>query len=376
MNGSQPVLSDHLRYMNGSNETTEECIVDTNGHEFEWISDPRVNLELEDLKTSTQLITKLDVELNESRNHFHVMLSESSNKISDLAKKLGNCVDKVKPYYEAKVRAKDLKSDVERAVIRYDKSITSLAMAKEMVKLAEESLQKENNVMNTSWQQMLNHSTIKVNQWERQRTLEQTNHQRISQDYNNAQQLALQLHKQLKHSINKTSLESRRHLLQLNNITNQHELQLLPYFEMKGQFNQMMDDQISKMRSLEERVSKAKLNYSKALQRLEEINNEMNQRRKVDNLLLHEDRGIGAGAESSDAVSPKLRKSFRKLSLETEDLSQMLTLKSEWFTKRNAKSETNSDRDDTESMTTTDTLDDTVIDNTMIVDRVSDTDKP
>ncbi|XP_054161818.1 SH3 domain-binding protein 5-like isoform X2 [Oppia nitens] len=354
MNGSQPVLSDHLRYMNGSNETTEECIVDTNGHEFEWISDPRVNLELEDLKTSTQLITKLDVELNESRNHFHVMLSESSNKISDLAKKLGNCVDKVKPYYEAKVRAKDLKSDVERAVIRYDKSITSLAMAKEMVKLAEESLQKENNVMNTSWQQMLNHSTIKVNQWERQRTLEQTNHQRISQDYNNAQQLALQLHKQLKHSINKTR----------------------PYFEMKGQFNQMMDDQISKMRSLEERVSKAKLNYSKALQRLEEINNEMNQRRKVDNLLLHEDRGIGAGAESSDAVSPKLRKSFRKLSLETEDLSQMLTLKSEWFTKRNAKSETNSDRDDTESMTTTDTLDDTVIDNTMIVDRVSDTDKP
>lgn len=44
---------------------------------------------------------------------------------------------------------------------------------------------------------------------------------------------------------------------------------------MKAQFNQMLDEQINKIRTYEARVCKAKLNYTKALQRLEELNSQI-----------------------------------------------------------------------------------------------------
>ncbi|CAG2102720.1 unnamed protein product [Medioppia subpectinata] len=135
---------------------------------------------------------------------------------------------------------------------------------------------------------------------------------------------------------------------------------------MKAQFNQMLDEQINKIRSYEQRVAKAKLNYSKALHRLEEISDEINQKRKIDNLLLLESRGVGVGAESPASSSPRLTKALRKLSLESEDLSQMIGIPVDWFYKRHTRSGTNSEMDDTESVATTDTLDDTVIDNLML----------
>lgn len=48
-----------------------------------------------------------------------------------------------------------------------------------------------------------------------------------------------------------------------------------PYFEMKAQFNQMLEEQVTKIRSYEDRVNQAKANYSKALQRLEEVNSQI-----------------------------------------------------------------------------------------------------
>lgn len=36
------------------------------------------------------------------------MLTDSTHKLDTLAKKLGNCVDKARPYYEARVRAKEV----------------------------------------------------------------------------------------------------------------------------------------------------------------------------------------------------------------------------------------------------------------------------
>lgn len=44
---------------------------------------------------------------------------------------------------------------------------------------------------------------------------------------------------------------------------------------MKAQFNQMLDEQICKISSYESRVNKAKANYTKALQRLEELNSKI-----------------------------------------------------------------------------------------------------
>ncbi|CAG2116840.1 unnamed protein product, partial [Medioppia subpectinata] len=199
---SPPMLSsDNLLHMNGS-QTTDDFSDDID-HHFSPIPDPRVQIELENLNTSTDLINKLEVELNESRTHFHLLLSDSSQKISELAKKLGSCVERVKPYYEARVRAKELRVETQRAALRFERATSSHIVAKEMVRLAEEGLQKEGTVLDDSWQEVLNHSTSRVNDCERERISEQLLHQKVSQDYNNSEQLVLQLHKQLKRSINK-----------------------------------------------------------------------------------------------------------------------------------------------------------------------------
>ncbi|CAG2167485.1 unnamed protein product [Oppiella nova] len=295
--------------MNGSH-TTDDCIDDIE-HHFSPIPDPRVQIELENLNTSTDLINKLEVELNESRTHFHLLLSDSSQKISEMAKKLGSCVERVKPYYEARVRAKDLRLETQRAALRFERATSSHMAAKEMVRLAEEGLQKDGNVLDPSWQEVLNHSTIRVNDCERERVSEQLHHQNISHQYNNSEQL---------------------------------------------------------------RVAKAKLNYSKALHRLEEISDEINQKRKIDNLLLLESRGCGVGAESPVSSSPKLTKALRKLSLESGDMAQMSGLPVDWFYRRHTRSGANSERDDTESVATTDTLDDTVIDNLRLTENIDSID--
>ena len=128
-------------------------------------------------------------------------MSDSSQKIAELAKKLGACVERARPYYEARVRAKQLQSETQKAALRYERASSFHMAAKEMVRLAEEGLEKEGNIFDNSWQEVLNHSTIRVNGCERERVFQQLEHQRTSQAYNKCEQLVSQLHKQLKRSI-------------------------------------------------------------------------------------------------------------------------------------------------------------------------------
>lgn len=62
-------------------------------------------IELERLNTATDDINKLEVDLDEARLVFRQLLFESNFKIQSLAKKLGNCIDKSRPYYEARFKA-------------------------------------------------------------------------------------------------------------------------------------------------------------------------------------------------------------------------------------------------------------------------------
>lgn len=48
-----------------------------------------------------------------------------------------------------------------------------------------------------------------------------------------------------------------------------------PYFEMKAQFNQLLEDQKTKVKKLEVKVSSAKASYAEALHNLEQISDEI-----------------------------------------------------------------------------------------------------
>ena len=77
---------------------------------------------------------------------------------------------------------------------------------------------------------------------------------------------------------------------------------------MKAQFNQMLEEQLNRIRSYEERVNQAKANYNKALERLEEINSKIYGDQSLAEELLD--------ATSADVEDPELR--FRDESIKDD----------------------------------------------------------
>nr|XP_027230019.1 uncharacterized protein LOC113821700 isoform X3 [Penaeus vannamei] len=209
---------------------------------FDEAPDPRIQVELECLNTSTDTINKLEVDLDEARMQFRQLLGDSTQRIDALAKRLGKCVEQSRPYYDARIRAKQ------------------------------------------------------VNDAEKEKLESAADHRRTSALYHEAETRVKTLQKELKRAIAKSSLNARRSLLQMNNLARMHQLQLLPYFELKAAINQQLEAQKQRVKQLEESVARAKLTYSQALSNLETISDEIHRTRQSQ--LDLGIRGVGVGAES------------------------------------------------------------------------------
>ncbi|KAG7162178.1 SH3 domain-binding protein 5-like [Homarus americanus] len=223
--------------------------------------DPRIQVELERLNTSTDTINKLEVDLDEARMLFRQLLADSTHRIDLLAKRLGKCVEQSRPYYDARINAK------QRAMSQH-------AAAREMVFLAEEGLMQKGCVFDHTWQEMLNHATSKVNDAEREKIESAAEHRRTSALYHEAETRVKALQKELKRAIAKSR----------------------PYFELKSAVNQQLEAQKQQVRQLEESVARAKVTYAQALSNLETISDEIHRNRQSQ--LDLGVRGIGVGAES------------------------------------------------------------------------------
>jgi len=258
--------------------------------------DPRIQVELECLNTSTDTINKLEVDLDESRMIFRQLLIDSTQKIDTLAKRLGKCVDQSRPYYEARIKAKQALSETQKAAVRYERAMSQHAAAREMVFLAEEGLMQKGCIFDATWQEMLNHATSKVNDAETEKIESATDHRVTSAAYHEAETRVKSLQKELKRAIAKSSLNARRSLLQMNNLVRMHQLQLLPYFELKAAVNHQLESQKHRVKELEGSVAQAKNTYSQALHNLETISDEIHRTRQSHMELGV--RGVGVGAES------------------------------------------------------------------------------
>ncbi|ROT64452.1 SH3 domain-binding protein 5-like [Penaeus vannamei] len=263
---------------------------------FDEAPDPRIQVELECLNTSTDTINKLEVDLDEARMQFRQLLGDSTQRIDALAKRLGKCVEQSRPYYDARIRAKQALRETQIAAVRYERAMSQHAAAREMVFLAEEGLMQKGCVFDHTWQEMLNHATSKVNDAEKEKLESAADHRRTSALYHEAETRVKTLQKELKRAIAKSSLNARRSLLQMNNLARMHQLQLLPYFELKAAINQQLEAQKQRVKQLEESVARAKLTYSQALSNLETISDEIHRTRQSQ--LDLGIRGVGVGAES------------------------------------------------------------------------------
>lgn len=65
--------------------------------------DPRVQEELEKLNVYTEEINQLELQLEDANCLFRTLLTDSTHQLKSMAKKLGSCIEKARPYYDALV---------------------------------------------------------------------------------------------------------------------------------------------------------------------------------------------------------------------------------------------------------------------------------
>ncbi|NWI63117.1 3BP5L protein, partial [Todus mexicanus] len=222
--------------------------------------------------------------LQEARTAYRRILSESARKLNAQGSQLGNCIEKARPYYEARRLAKEAQQETQKAALRYERAVSMHNAAREMVFVAEQGVMADKNRLDPTWQEMLNHATCKVNEAEEERLRSEREHQRVTQLCQQAEAKVQALQKSLKRVIVKSK----------------------PYFELKAQFNQILEEHKAKVTALERLVSQAKTRYSVALRNLEQISEQIHARR-LQRLILRRASPVGAeaspghaGAEAAD----------------------------------------------------------------------------
>ncbi|XP_030390688.1 SH3 domain-binding protein 5-like isoform X2 [Gopherus evgoodei] len=151
----------------------------------------------------------------------------------------------------------DAQQETQKAALRYERAVSMHNAAREMVFVAEQGVMADKNRLDPTWQEMLNHATCKVNEAEEERMHSEREHQRVTRLCQQAEAKVQSLQKSLKRVIVKSK----------------------PYFELKAQFNQILEEHKAKVTGLEQRVSQAKMRYSVALRNLEQISEQIHARR-------------------------------------------------------------------------------------------------
>lgn len=259
---------------------------DTSLYNEEDSLDPRIQLELEKLNSSTDNINKLEIELDEANTTFRMLMAEASRRLKVRARKLGSCIDKARPFYEALNVSKHAQQQCQIAAVKYQRANEIHQAAKETVALAEARfLSKQHEwKFDSAWQEMLNNAILKVTEAENQKTESGREHQRKAALYQAAEQKVQMLEQKFKRSI----IKSR------------------PYFEEKYLCEGQLAAQKDTIIQIRYAVQRAKQEYSACLHRLEQISEEIHVQRQNNKLMecsLQGPREPGVGAEVSSMVN-------------------------------------------------------------------------
>ncbi|XP_058830266.1 SH3 domain-binding protein 5 homolog [Topomyia yanbarensis] len=221
--------------------------------------DPRIQVELENLNTATDDINKLEIELEEAKSTFRILMNESTRRLKLSSKKLGSCIDRARPYFEALEKAKSAQLECQAAAIKYQRANEIHAAAKETVALAEQRFLSNSQEwqFDNAWQEMLNHATIKVTDAEKQKTESGTEHQKKAKIFQEAELKVQQLEERNRRSIQKSR----------------------PYFDEKQLCQEQLEAQKGRIQQLEDQICAAKTAYGTALRNLEQISEEIHKQR-------------------------------------------------------------------------------------------------
>nr|KAF6481999.1 SH3 binding domain protein 5 like [Molossus molossus] len=124
--------------------------------------DPRIQEELEHLNQASEEINQVELQLDEARTTYRRILQESARKLNTQGSHLGSCIEKARPYYEARRLAKEAQQETQKAALRYERAVSMHNAAREMVFVAEQGVMADKNRLDPTWQEMLNHATCKA----------------------------------------------------------------------------------------------------------------------------------------------------------------------------------------------------------------------
>nr|CAD7405097.1 unnamed protein product [Timema cristinae] len=248
--------------------------------------DFRISIELEKLNNATDEINKLEIELDEANTTFRLLLNDSTRRLKLQSKKLGSCIERARPYYEALEVAKQAQLECQRAAVQFQRANEIHQAAKETVALAEQRFVSKQHVwqFDNAWQEMLNHATLKVRDAEDQKSESGREHQKKAMLFNAAEQKVQQLEQRLRRNIAKSR----------------------PYFDEKVVCQGQLAAQKDRVEALQRSVAIAKSSYSNSLKELERISEEIHLKRRIlkeslsdaeDSELLKGPREPGVGAE-------------------------------------------------------------------------------
>ncbi|XP_038626284.1 SH3 domain-binding protein 5-like [Tachyglossus aculeatus] len=250
------------------------------GQEEEEELDPRIQEELEHLNQASEEINQVELQLDEARTTYRRILSESARKLNAQGSHLGSCIEKARPYYEARRLAKEAQQETQKAALRYERAVSMHNAAREMVFVAEQGVMADKNRLDPTWQEMLNHATCKVNEAEEERLRGEREHQRVTRLCQQAEARVQALQKALRRPIAKSR----------------------PYFELKAQFNHVLEEHKAQVTGLEQQVAQAKTRYSVALRNLEQISEQIHARRRGPLAPRGSRRTSPVGAEAAGAA--------------------------------------------------------------------------
>uniref|UniRef100_A0A3B1ID38 SH3 domain-binding protein 5 n=1 Tax=Astyanax mexicanus TaxID=7994 RepID=A0A3B1ID38_ASTMX len=212
------------------------------------------------------------------------ILTDSARKLNAQGSQLGDCIQKAWPYYEALREAEEVSRD-QKAALRYERAVFIHTAAREMVCVAEQCLLADRNTMDPTWQEMLNHATAKVNKAQAERLRSERERQWVTQLCQEAKARVQTLQKALMRVILKSK----------------------PYFELKSQFIDILEEQKSKVVKLEVRVAEVKTRFGVTLCNLEQISEQIHAQRERFRAARKRNRARGGrsspvGAESEGVI--------------------------------------------------------------------------
>jgi chromosome segregation ATPase len=221
----------------------------------------RVHEELEKLNIATDVINKLELQLDDARSQFRDIHSKWSQKLDELCKKYGTAIQKSRPYYEAKNEERKYREDAQAAALRYESVNSVLQVAKQQVKLTQDSLNRQ-SVIEPECLEVLNHHVQRVNEAEAERSAAGEAHRCISQKMIEINQKIKQMEKEYSRSIKKS-----RH-----------------YFELCMEFRRTLDHQKAYISKLEREVKQKKNDYTTSMKNLEQISDSIHEERSISSL--------------------------------------------------------------------------------------------